>query len=1015
MRIVHVIRSDGFAGVETHVARLAAAQHDRGDQVVVIGGDPRLMRPAIDRPGVGHRSAHTVLETACELRRLRSSWEPTVVHTHMTAAEAAAAMTLPPRGPALVTTRHFSARRGSSPLGRISAVLIRRRTVGQIAAGEYIASRADGDCQVVHPGLADRPDGPGAGGRGRIVLVVQRLQVEKATDTALRAFASSGLAEGGWTLEIAGDGSERPALEALAAELGIAGSARFLGRRQDVGGLMARAGILLAPAPDEAMGLSVLEAMASALPVVASAAGGHLETVGPTPGAALFPAGDVTSAATLLAALATDPDRRDRYGAALRERQRTEFTVEAQARATDEVYQHALALRRPRPAEASQRDLVVVSLEPWDHVWRRNQHLVAGLLRADPGLRVLFVEPPVDPLHAVRRGARPTRARGLRRGPHLPGVDPDALWLLEPVKALPRRVDPRQDERWAKGVRRAAGRLGMRHPVLWVNDPTGAEILLDTQWPTLYDITDDWLEADRDTLTLARLARHEQLLMQHAHEVVVCSPGLQRTKSRERPVTLLRNAVDAGSLRPAPRPLDLPSGATAVYVGTLHSDRLDVDLCVRTATAIDGTATLVLVGPDALTGDERDRLDAAGVLRLGGKDRREVPGYLQHADVLLVPHVVDDFTESLDPIKLYEYRAVGRPVVSTPVSGFREAAGTPVQIAGPEDFPAAVREAVPATDRFPHGADPDVPTWADRVGEMREVLERVSTSEEAVLHERTLVPLSARVRLGHAAVQHIADQASIDILHIKGDALHPSLVHEGRSTTDVDVLVRPDQVARLLQALEAAGFVRKGRFATSSPFEHSTTLFHELWGHIDVHRLYPGLGLPPDRAFERLWRGRSETTIGGRTCPVPEVPVQALLLILHAARNPPDGQQGRDVEHVWHRADEESRRAIEDVVEELDARIPFATGTGTADALPPSAERDLWQAVAHPDGRVREWRARIAAAPGAGARLRLLARLPLVNTDHLASRLGHRPSRREVAAEFVDRGRRALLEQRRRS
>ena len=44
-------------------------------------------------------------------------------------------------------------------------------------------------------------------------------------------------------------------------------------------------------------------------------------------------------------------------------------------------------------------DLVVLSLEAWDEVWRRNQHLVAGLLRADPALRVLFVEPAVDPLH----------------------------------------------------------------------------------------------------------------------------------------------------------------------------------------------------------------------------------------------------------------------------------------------------------------------------------------------------------------------------------------------------------------------------------------------------------------------------------------------------------------------------------------------------------------------------------------------------------------------------------------
>ena len=50
---------------------------------------------------------------------------------------------------------------------------------------------------------------------------------------------------------------------------------------------------------------------------------------------------------------------------------------------------------------------------------------------------------------------------------------------------------------------------------------------------------------------------------------------------------------------------------------------------------------------------------------LGPRSPDELVGYLQHADALIVPHVVDAFTDSLDPIKLYEYQAVGRPVVST--------------------------------------------------------------------------------------------------------------------------------------------------------------------------------------------------------------------------------------------------------------------------------------------------------------------------------------------------------------
>lgn len=1010
MRITHLVCTDNFAGVERHIAVLAAAQHDAGHEVTVLGGQTDSMRRTIARPGVTVLPAGGMFET---LRHLTgpAGRRADVIATHMTAADSAViAVPAPLRAP-IVSTRHFAARRGTSLAVRTVAELTQPHIGAEIAVSDFVARAIGIDSTVVLPGILDRHSDGSPSTRGRTILMAQRLETEKATDVALRAFAVSGLGEQGWTLQIAGAGADRDRLATLADELGIGQVTHLLGYRNDVDDLMSRAAMFMATATAEPMGLSVLEAMANGLPVVATAAGGHLESVGGVPEAALFTPGDVMGAARLLKELANDPERLDVYGAALRERQRSAFSITAQAASTDEVYRYAIASRRrlPQPAEATVRGLVVVSLEPWDHVWRRNQHLVAGLLRSGPGLRVLFVEPAVDPLHTVRSGSTARRARGMRRGPQLSGVDPDALWLLEPVKILPRRIDTHQDQRWAQHVQRAARRLGMQQPRLWVNDPLGADLMAATGWATLYDITDDWLAADRDAATLARLRRQEHTLMRGAREVIVCSTGLQLAKSRQRPVTLLHNAVDADTIRAAPRPADLPDRATAVYVGTLHSDRLDVELCAHTATTLGESATVVLVGPDALTSEERGLLDRAGVLRLGAKDRREVPGYLQHADVLLVPHVVDDFTDSLDPIKLYEYRAVGRVTISTPVAGFRDAASDRMRVADRKDFARAVATALPAQDRFPTGADLSVPSWAARVDEMRAAIERIAIADQGT----GPVPLAARVRMGHAAVQFIADRQGLHVLHIKGDALEPSLMHADRITSDVDVLVRPDDVQAFLVALEEEGFVRKGRFTTSSPFEHSVTLTHELWGHIDVHRLYPGFGLPPDRAFELLWERRHEMEIAGYRCPVPQVAAQALLLILHAARNVPGGQPSRDVEHVWAQAGPESRAMITDVVDTLDAHIAFAVGIGESAGLPPSPERDLWQAVSDPDGRLHEWRSRIAAAPSPGARLRLVARASLVNTDHLAAALGRDPTRREIVAEFFDRLRRAASELRR--
>ena len=104
VRILHAIRSDAFAGVESHVARLARAQLAAGDEVLVLGGDPDRMTDAAG-PGVRTRPAATVTQVLATVRQWASQAD--VVHAHMTAAEIACATALvgvrhaPRRHPAL--------------------------------------------------------------------------------------------------------------------------------------------------------------------------------------------------------------------------------------------------------------------------------------------------------------------------------------------------------------------------------------------------------------------------------------------------------------------------------------------------------------------------------------------------------------------------------------------------------------------------------------------------------------------------------------------------------------------------------------------------------------------------------------------------------------------------------------------------------------------------------------------------------------------------------------------------
>lgn len=374
-------------------------------------------------------------------------------------------------------------------------------------------------------------------------------------------------------------------------------------------------------------------------------------------------------------------------------------------------------------------DIVVISLESWNEVWRRNQHLVAGLLAADPGLRVLFVEPPADPAHDLATRRRPTWGHRPRRVEGQP-----RLVTYRSVKWLPRRLDPQADRRLARFVMRTSRRVGFTRPLLWINDPGAGEVSRLSGWPTLYDITDDWLAADRPSTELARLTASETMLLASAAEVVACSPELVRRKSVirvGRPITLIQNAVDVRAYqRPTSRPADLPPGRVALYLGTLHADRLDVELTAETAMALRGSGTLVLVGPDLLDPAVSRRLRAAGAVILGARSKGQVIAYLQHADLLVVPHLVNAFTDSLDPIKLYEYQAVAKPVVSTAVAGFREAEDDWITIADEQDFPSTARTVLdrrpPRSRQRPPAAD-----WSDRVADVLSILRRLAAPKRS--------------------------------------------------------------------------------------------------------------------------------------------------------------------------------------------------------------------------------------------------------------------------------------------
>jgi teichuronic acid biosynthesis glycosyltransferase TuaH len=364
-------------------------------------------------------------------------------------------------------------------------------------------------------------------------------------------------------------------------------------------------------------------------------------------------------------------------------------------------------------------DIVCCSLEPWDQVWRRNQLMATELLRLRANLRLLFVETPVDMAWAVRNRQVPALSARRQIG------DTGRLWATRPRKWLPRKVWPFVDQSLGSQVLAAAAHLNMSRPVLWINDNTYGPLITRTGWPSVYDVTDDWTLAEGSPEEMARQRRNDARIVEGADEVVVCSPALVGSRGRNRHVHLITNGVDVDHLRSlTTRPADLPAGQIAMYQGTLSAGRLDIRLCVELAATIAPDATLVFVGPNSLDKESEQAVTKAGALILGSRPYADLPGYLQAADVLVVPHQVSPFTESLDPIKAREFLAVGRPVVSTPVAGFRDL-GPPVSVAPAESFVNRV-VGILAEPALPHGPGPltaSLTTWSDQAAAFLDVLD----------------------------------------------------------------------------------------------------------------------------------------------------------------------------------------------------------------------------------------------------------------------------------------------------
>jgi glycosyltransferase involved in cell wall biosynthesis len=141
-----------------------------------------------------------------------------------------------------------------------------------------------------------------------------------------------------------GDGELREELQAQATRLGLVEHIHFLGNRSDVPDLLAASDLFALPSLWEGLSMALLEAMASGLPIVASAVSGTVQVMLPNETGLLVPPKDVPKLVEAIEQIVSDPACALRMGATARRRVQAEFSAQKQADEHLALYRRALSV-----------------------------------------------------------------------------------------------------------------------------------------------------------------------------------------------------------------------------------------------------------------------------------------------------------------------------------------------------------------------------------------------------------------------------------------------------------------------------------------------------------------------------------------------------------------------------------------------------------------------------------------------------------------------------------------------
>lgn len=366
--IAHVVNSLAIGGLENGVVNLVNASGGRFRHAIVCmtsdGPLRHRLRSDVEVVTLGKRPGQdpwAFLRLVRVLRRM----EPLIVHSRNWPAFDAVPAARVARVPLVVHGEH--GREAVDPDGRNTRRNRIRRALAPFVS-QFVCVSDDlrrwliedvrllpSKVQTIHNGVNLARFGHAGQVESRMKLAlpahvpiigtVGRLDPVKNQAGLIRAFATVRATHPEAVLVIAGDGPCRSALQQAATALGQADRVRFLGSQDDIPTVMSALDVFALPSLGEGISNTLLEAMATGLPVIATRVGGNPELVDDGVSGVLVPREDHEALAAAIATYVRDPALRGRHGLVSRQRATAHFSLDRMVQAYSDLYS-GLAIRR---------------------------------------------------------------------------------------------------------------------------------------------------------------------------------------------------------------------------------------------------------------------------------------------------------------------------------------------------------------------------------------------------------------------------------------------------------------------------------------------------------------------------------------------------------------------------------------------------------------------------------------------------------------------------------------------